>query len=131
LVEARNQADVLLHSTEKNVKEFGDAVAADERQQIEDDIEALRGAKDGEDIAAIKSKIEALSNSAMKLGEAMYKAQSEGQAEAGAEAETDGGDGSEGGAESDGTDADADAPADDVVDADFEEIDEDKKSTSA
>ena len=133
LVEARNQADVLLHSTEKNVKEFGDAVAADERQQIEDDIEALRGAKDGEDIAAIKTKIEALSNSAMKLGEAMYKAQSEGQAEAGAEAETDGGDGSEGGAESDGTDADADAPADadDVVDADFEEVDKDKKSTSA
>ncbi len=129
LVEARNQADVLVHSTEKNLKEFGDAVSAEERQQIEADLEALRTAKDGEDLAAIQSKTEALSTSSMKLGEAMYKAQTEGPTEDAAAGE--------GPSESDGDGADtpdAEEPAaaeDDVVDADFEEVDEDKKNTSA
>ena len=128
LVEARNQADVLLHSTEKNLKEFGEAVSAEERQQIENDLEALRSAKDGDDLAAIQSKIEALSNAAMKLGEAMYKAQTEEPAEAGAGEKAD---------HDEAADADAGAaeePAaaeDDVVDADFEEVDEDTKNKSA
>ena len=119
LVEARNQADVLLHSTEKNLKEFGEAVSAEERQQIENDLEALRNAKDGDDLAAIQSKIEALSNAAMKLGEAMYKAQTEEPAEAGASEKTD---------KDEGADADTRAAEDDVVDADFEEVDEDTKN---
>ena len=128
LVEARNQADVLLHSTEKNLKEFGEAVSAEERQQIENDLEALRSAKDGDDLAAIQGKIEALSNAAMKLGEAMYKSQTEEPAEAGASEKAD---------EDEGADADtgaAEEPAaaeDDVVDADFEEVDEDTKNKSA
>ena len=128
LVEARNQADVLLHSTEKNLKEFGEVVSAEERQQIENDLEALRSAKDGDDLAAIQGKIEALSNAAMKLGEAMYKSQTEEPAEAGASEKAD---------EDEGADADtgaAEEPAaaeDDVVDADFEEVDEDTKNKSA
>ena len=125
LVEARNQADVLLHGAAKNLKEFGDAVSADERQQIEADVEALRGAKDGDDLALIQSKIEALSTSSMKLGEAMYKAQSESQAEPAGE---DAGAKGDGGAGEEASETVAD---DDVVDADFEEVDEDKKNKSA
>ena len=129
LVEVRNQADVLLHSAEKNLKEFGEAVSADERQQIENDAEALRSAKDGDDLAAIQSKIEALSTSSMKLGEAMYKAQAEGQADDTATSE-EAADSGNGGADT----SEAEEPAstdDDVVDADFEEVDEDKKNKSA
>ena len=129
LVEVRNQADVLLHSAEKSLKEFGEAVSADERQQIEADLEALRAAKDGDDPAIIQSKIEALSTSSMKLGEAMYKAQSENPAEDSAASEeptaVD-----EGGADTAKAD-EPEAAEDDVVDADFEEVDEDKKNKSA
>ena len=129
LVEARNQADVLLHSSEKNLKEFGEAVSAEERQQIDGDVEALRAAKDGDDLAAIQSKIEALSNSAMKLGEAMYKAQTED--EGGADADADAGAAEGDGGDGDTAEAEEPAADDDVVDADFEEVDEDAKNKSA
>ena len=129
LVEVRNQADVLLHSAEKSLKEFGEAVSADERQQIEADLEALRAAKDGDDPAIIQSKIEALSTSSMKLGEAMYKAQSENPAEDSAASEEPTA-GDEGGADTAKAD-EPEAAEDDVVDADFEEVDEDKKNKSA
>jgi molecular chaperone DnaK len=119
LVEMRNQADALLHSTEKNVAEFGDKIPEDERNAIEADMAALSEVKDGDDIEAIKTKIEALSQSAMKLGEAMYKAQQESAA-------TDDED-------VDGAEPEAPPEAGDetVVDADFEEVDDDKKSKSA
>jgi molecular chaperone DnaK len=122
LVEARNHADSLIHATEKSLQEFGDKVGEDERKAIEDDIAALRAVLDGEDTEEIKNKTNALAQSSMKLGEAMYKA----QAEAGPTPE-------EGAADA-GDDADADAAAaadDNVVDAEFEEVDDDKKSESA
>jgi len=119
LVDARNHADSLIYASEKNLKEHGDKVDAETRQKIEADIEALRKAAEGEDVAEIRAKAEALSQSAMKLGEAMYKAQ---QAEAGGEAAATGeagaAEGSAGAAAGDET----------VVDADFEEVDDDKKS---
>jgi molecular chaperone DnaK len=117
LVDTRNQADSMIHQVEKNLKEYGDKVGAAEKSKIEADVAALKSVKDGEDIAAIKAKTEALVQSSMKLGEAMYKAS---QASAGPGAAP----GGDGGASAGGP---GEAPKDDkVVDADFEEVDEKK-----
>lgn len=119
LVEARNNADALIHTTEKTLSDLGDKVAADVADPVRADIAALKEVMDGEDLQAIKDKSEALMQSSMKLGEAMYQAQ---QAEAGA-------DDSDGGPAPDGQEAPKNsAEADDVVDADFEEIDDKKKT---
>ena len=117
VVEARNQADSLIYTTEKNLKEFGDKVGEDERKEIEDATQALREVMDGDDVQAIRSKIEALAAASMKLGEAMYKASQEAQAESGEEA-------SESAAKADGEDAT-------VVDADFEEVEDEKRDKPA
>ena len=118
LAEARNQADSMVHTVEKNLAEHGDALSVDEKAAIEADVQALKDAKDGEDLEDIKAKTEALTQSSMKLGEAMYKAS---QAE-----------GAEG---MDGMQPDMDEPkaeADDgVVDADFEEVKDDDQKKSA
>ncbi|RCK29056.1 molecular chaperone DnaK [Thalassospira lucentensis] len=112
LVEARNQAEAVVHSTEKNLTEHGDKVDDATKSEIENALSALKEAKDGEDAEAITAKVNELQQAAMKLGEAMYQAQ---QAE-------------DGGAEGDAADAGASAQADDgVVDADFEEVDDNKK----
>ena len=112
LVEARNQAEAVVHSTEKNLTEHGDKVDDATKSEIENALSALKEAKDGEDADAITAKVNELQQAAMKLGEAMYQAQ---QAE-------------DGGAEGDAADAGASAQADDgVVDADFEEVDDTKK----
>jgi len=114
-VEARNQADAMIHATEKNLKEYGDQVPEPDKQAIESAITDLRTALEGEDIEAIKSKTEALGQASMKLGEAMCKAsQAEGAADAGAPDADDAG--PAGGGTSDES----------VVDADFEEVDPNK-----
>ena len=120
LVEARNQAEALIHATEKNLEEFGDKVGEDIKTGIEDGIKALREVLEGEDTEAIRSKIEALAQASMKLGEEMYKAQQE------AAARADG----DGGAPEDIQEA---AGGDDatVVDAEFEEVEDEKKNKSA
>ncbi len=110
--EARNQAEALIHSSEKSVKEYGDKVSADDKTAIENAIAALKEAVTGDDVEDIKSKTNALAEASMKLGQAMYEAS---QAEA-ANADAQ---------------ADARAAGEDVVDADFEEIDEDDKKKSA
>ena len=117
LVEARNHADSLIHTTEKNLQEFGGKVPASDRSAIESDLAALKEAKDKDDVDAIRSRTDALARSSMKLGEAMYKAQQEGPAEAGgpsAEAGEAGG-----------------ASGDRVVDAEFEEVDDENRKKSA
>ncbi len=111
LVEARNQAESLVHSSEKSLKEYGDKVSEADRTAIADAIAALKSATEGDDVEAINARSQALAEASMKLGQAMYEAS---QAEA----------------------AKADAKADmgqdsDVVDADFEEIDDDDKKKSA
>ncbi|MGE4279913.1 MAG: molecular chaperone DnaK [Magnetospirillum sp.] len=111
-VEARNQADGLIHTTEKSLKEFGDKADASLKTEIEAAIADLRGVMDGEDAEAIKAKTEALMQASMKLGEAMYKAQETAGGDAG-------GEGAQAGAAGGGDDK--------VVDADFEEVDGDKK----
>jgi len=121
LVEARNQADTLIHATEKNLTELGDKVAAEEKTAIETAIAELREVMDGEDLEAIQSKTEVLMQASMKLGEAAYKAQQE----------AGDGDGDVGG-DTTNEDPQPAESGDDVVDADFEEVDEeDKKSSSA
>ncbi|SES78093.1 molecular chaperone DnaK [Oceanicella actignis] len=110
LVEARNQAESLIHSTEKSLKEHGDKVDEATRTAIEDAVAALKGTLESEDAAEIKAKSQALTEAAMKLGEAIYKAQA-------AEAE---GQAAEGGAEQKASGQD-----DDVVDADFTEVKDD------
>jgi molecular chaperone DnaK len=109
-VEARNQGESLVHSTEKSLKDYGDKVSAEDKAAIETAITDLRSVLDGDDAEVIKEKTATLAEASMKLGEAMYKAS---QAEAEAKAN--------------GT---RDEDEDDVVDADFEEVkdDDDKKS---
>ena len=122
--ETRNQAEALIHATEKNLGEYGDKIGEDEKQAIEGDIETLRGALEGDDTAKIKELTEALGQSSMKLGEAMY------QASAAAESSPDGATASASAAGPGGPDDEAEAHAesnDDVVDADFEEVDEENK----
>jgi len=107
-VEAKNQAESLIHSTEKSLKDYGDKVTADEKGAIEAAITDLRGVIEGDDAEAIKEKTATLAEASMKLGEAMYKA-SQAEAEAKAAGDEPGSD-------------------DDVVDAEFEEVKDDKKS---
>ncbi|MVS99148.1 molecular chaperone DnaK [Devosia marina] len=110
-VEAKNQGESLVHSTEKSLADYGDKVSAEDKAAIETAIADLKSVLEGDDAEAIKEKTATLAEASMKLGEAMYKAS---QAEAEAKAN--------------GTDDDGD---DDVVDADFEEVkdgDDDKKS---
>ncbi|MCW5731229.1 MAG: molecular chaperone DnaK [Alphaproteobacteria bacterium] len=116
LVEARNQADGLIHSTQKTMSELGDKLPAADKGAVEAAIAELKTAMDGDDAAEIKAKTEALAGASMKLGEQLYKSQAEA---AGA------------GAEGGGTDGGAQAGDDNVVDADFEEVKDDKKNKSA
>jgi molecular chaperone DnaK len=115
-IEARNQADSLIYSTEKSLKEHGDKIGANDRQAIEAAISDLRGVLDSADAATLRSKTENLAQLSMKLGEAMYRAQAEGG---------DGGGGAAGGSPGDGGTRD-----ENVVDADFEEVDDDKKKSA-
>jgi molecular chaperone DnaK len=112
-VELNNQAESLIHTTEKTLEEAGDKVEEDVKAPIEAALSELKEAKDGDDIDDLKAKMEALQAASMKLGEALY-AQS--QAEANAE-----------GDEGEAAESSSEASDDDVVDADFEEVDEDKK----
>ena len=113
LIDAKNHGEALVHSSEKNLDEYGDKVSEEEKTAITTAIEELKTSMEPEDASVedIKAKTDALMQASMKLGEAMYKAaQEEGAAE---------GEGGEGEGSGDG------APGDDakVVDADFEEVD--------
>ncbi len=121
LVEAQNQAESLIHTTEKTLAEAGDKVADDDKAAVEAAIAELKTANEGEDVDDIRAKSEALAQVAMKIGEALYKESAEAEAAAGAESPDDAGDGNSGGGAAD----------DEVVDADFEEVDDDKKDSAA
>jgi molecular chaperone DnaK len=110
-VDVRNQADTLIHSTEKNLKEHGSKVSDAEKKAIEDASTSLKEALKGEDTEDIKKKTEALVQASMKLGEAIYKSQQNTKPDSNKD---------------DGKD-NKDKKDDNVVDADFEEVKEDKK----
>jgi molecular chaperone DnaK len=119
LIDTRNHADAIIHSTEKALSEHGEALSQGERKAIEDAIADLRGVMDGEDAGAIRTKTDALQQAAMKLGEAMYKA-AQGEAAQGEAATGDGG--------GDGDGADGEGGDETVVDADFEEVSDEGKA---
>ena len=123
LIEARNNADGLVHSTEQNLKDYGDKVTEDERGEIETAVQSLKDVIDGEDLEAIKTKSDALMQASMKLGEAMYKAgQEAGGPDMAGMGPDMGGPDNMGGNEA-GAGADAATQADDTgVDAEFEEV---------
>ncbi len=114
--EAKNQADTLLYQTEKNLKEHGDKISAEDRTKIEEAITALKKAMEGSDPDAIESATQTLTTASHKLAEEMYKKASA-SAATGAGADTGGGAESPNGAKTD----------EKVVDAEFEEVDKDKK----
>jgi len=113
LVEVRNQAEALVHSTDKMLKDFGDKVRAEDKAAVEAAVAELKTAAEGEDVEAIKQKVDAVAQASMKLGEAMYQASQGGTGEAGPSAEAGGG------------------PDEKVVDVDFEEVKDDDSKKSA
>ena len=115
LVEAKNHAESLIHSTQKSMTELSDKISAADKSTVEAAIADVKSVMEGSDAEAIKEKTNALAQAAMKLGEALYKSQ------AGA-----GPDGGEGAAPGGGQKA----GADDVVDADFTEVRDDDKKAS-
>ena len=104
-VEVRNNAESLIHATEKSISENEDTVEAEDREAAEAAIAELRTALEGNDKAEIEAKAQALTQAAMKIGEAVYKAQQEAASEAAAEADVQ--------------------DEENIVDADFEEVPED------
>ncbi len=114
-VDARNQADTLIHSTEKNLKEHGAKVSDAEKKAIEDASTALKEALKGDNAEDIKKKTETLVQASMKLGEAIYKSQQNTKPDSG---------------DDDGKD-NKDKKDDNVVDADFEEVKDENKEKSA
>ncbi len=109
LVEVKNQGEQLIHQTEKTLKELGDKVAASDKSVVENAITELKTALEGDNIDDIKQKSNALAQAAMKLGEHMYQSDAD---------KSSGGSGASSGPAAD----------DNIVDADFEDVDDDKKS---
>ena len=114
-VDVRNQADTLIHSTEKNLKEHGSRISDAEKKAIEDSLSALKETLKSENIDEIKKKTESLVQASMKLGEAIYKSQQNTKPESNKD---------------DGKD-DKGKKDDNVVDADFEEVKDENKEKSA
>jgi molecular chaperone DnaK len=114
LVEVKNQAEALVHSTERMLKDYGEKVAAGDKAVVETALSDLKSAVQGDDKDQIKQKTDALAQASMKLGEAMYQASQGGAGAGGASASTDGG-----------------GPDDKVVDVDFEEVKDDDSKKSA
>ncbi len=111
LVDAKNHGEAMIHTAEKSLSEYGSKVAQSDKSAVESAVAALRTALEGDDLTTIKARTEDLVQASMKLGEAMYKAQSE----------TSGGAGEPG----------AEGAKDDVIDADFKEVGPDDKKKSA
>jgi molecular chaperone DnaK len=109
LVDAKNHAEATVHAAEKSLSDYGDKVAQADKSALESAIAAVKTALEGEDLAAIQAKTNDLVQASMKLGEAMYKAQSAEPAQG----------------------AGHESAKDDVIDADFKEVGPDDKKKSA
>ncbi|MEP0191007.1 MAG: molecular chaperone DnaK [Erythrobacter sp.] len=112
--EARNQADSLVHATEKQLSEHGDKIDAETKTSVEEAIAATKTALEGDDAEEIGAKAQALTEVAMKMGQQIYE-QEQANAPEGGDASAD-------------TASEEEAPEEDVVDAEFSEVDEDNKS---
>ena len=116
LIDLKNQADSLIHQTEKNIKEHGDKIPETDKKNIETDLENLKQIKDTEDLTELKNKIDTLMQSSLKLGEAIYKQNPQS---------------GEAPQQSDSPDEETSSEKKDddkIVDADFEEVDDSKKN---
>jgi len=118
-VDSRNQADTIIHATEKNLKEYGSKITETEKKAIETNISDLRNALKGTDIEEIKKKTQSLIQSSMKLGEAVYKSQEKNKKKP--DTKKDDNDKDDKGKDN----------KENVVDADFEEVKSDNKEKSA
>ena len=114
-VDARNQADTMIHSTEKNLKEHGSKITEAEKKSIETAIADLRNALKGTDAEEVKKKTQSLIQASMKLGEAVYKSQQK----------------TAGKADNSKKDNKENQDKDNVVDADFEDVKKDDKEKRA
>ena len=114
-VDARNQADTMIHSTEKNLKEHGSKITETEKKSIETAITDLRNALKGTDAEEVKKKTQSLIQASMKLGEAVYKSQQK----------------TAGKADKSKKDNKENKDKDNVVDADFEDVKKDDKEKRA
>ena len=112
MVEAKNQGEALIHSSEKALKDAEEKLTEEEKSSVEEAIKSLKDVIEGEDLASIQERSAALSQEAMKIGEKLYQQEQENnqQSEAG--------------------DTSDDLSGDDVVDADYEEVKEDKEEAS-
>jgi len=118
LVEVKNQADALVHATEKSLKELGDKVDAETKANVEKEIENVKSVVGGEDVDAIKTAVEALTAASHKLAELMYAQASQDNPDMGGP----GGPGGPAGGDAGQEPPKNDKGDDDVVDADFEEV---------
>ena len=113
-VDARNQADTIIHTTEKNLKEHGSKISESDKKAIETGISELRNALKGTDTEEVKKKTQSLIQSSMKLGEAVCKSQQKTSASKSESKKQ--------------TSKDKDQNKENVVDADFEEVKDDKEN---
>ena len=114
LVEARNKADSLIHSTEKSLKEYGDKISSTDKEEVENIIKDLRSIMDSENVGEINSKVESLTQASMKIGQHVYGNEQQPPSED--NASTNG-----------GNDSNEDEK---VVDAEYEEVNDEKDKGS-
>ncbi len=115
-VDVKNQADSLVFQVEKNIKEHGDKISAEDKSKIEADLKDLKEALEKNDAEVIKQKTQDLTQSSMKMGEAMYKDQQSTEAPGAEQSQQE-------------NKSDENKNEDDVIDADYEEVDDDKKAS--
>ena len=114
--QVKNQADSLVFQVEKNIKEHGDKIKAEDKSKIEADLKDLKEALEKNDAEVIKQKTQDLTQSSMKMGEAMYKDQQSTEAPGAEQPQQE-------------NKSDENKNEDDVIDADYEEVDDDKKAS--
>ena len=123
VVELKNQADSLIHATEKSLKEYGTKINTEEKKKIEESLEALKKVKDSDNKEELKTKVDALTQASMKLGEVIYKeAQQEAQKQQDKQRKSK---------PSKGGKKDSGKKEEKVVDAEFEEVDKKDNKKSA
>ncbi len=114
LIEARNQAESLIYTTEKNLKDYGDKISSEDKSKIEEAVSNLRKSLEGEDLEDIQNKTQELTQASMKMGEAMYSQQAEAS-----------------GSEDSAKEGESSSNEEGVVDAEYEEVkDSDKKQNN-
>ncbi len=123
VIELKNQADSLIHATEKSLKEHGSKISTEEKKKIEESLEALKKVKDSDNKEELKTKVDSLTQASMKLGEIIYKeAQQEAQKQQGKQGKSK---------PSKGEKKDSSKKEEKVVDAEFEEVNKKDNKKSA